>query len=117
MALRKAIALTSYPDQYSLGNTRSLLPDSNTGWVRIQVPWYWLQPTSSTSDPGRLAALRRLDIILATGRDDRMRSESQALSATLWEKGIGNALRLWDGWSHDWPYWEQMMRLYVGGHD
>lgn len=69
------------------------------------------------SDPGRLAALRRLDIILATGRDDRMRSESQALSATLWEKGIGNALRLWDGWSHDWPYWEQMMRLYVGGHD
>ena len=32
-------------------------------------------------------------------------------------KGIGNALRLWDGWAHDWPWWHQMIRLYMGGHD
>ncbi|MBX7212377.1 MAG: hypothetical protein K1X39_00050 [Thermoflexales bacterium] len=69
------------------------------------------------NDPARLAALRRMDIIIATGRDDRMRSDSEALSASLWSKGIGNALRLWDGWSHDWPYWERMLRLYIGGHD
>ena len=31
--------------------------------------------------------------------------------------GIGNALRIWDGWAHDWPYWERMIRLYIGGHD
>ncbi|NIW45829.1 MAG: hypothetical protein GWN30_14090, partial [Gammaproteobacteria bacterium] len=23
----------------------------------------------------------------------------------------------WDGWSHDWPYWERMLRHYIGGHD
>jgi esterase/lipase superfamily enzyme len=64
-----------------------------------------------------LAALRRQDIILAVGRDDGLRGQNEALSAALWAKGIGNALRLWDGWSHDWPYWQKMMRLYVGGHD
>ncbi len=68
-------------------------------------------------DGARLNALRRMDIIIATGRDDRLRDESEQLSRVLWNKGIGNALRLWDGWSHDWPYWQKMMQTYVGGHD
>ena len=39
------------------------------------------------------------------------------LSHVLWEKGIGNALRIWDGFAHDWPVWHQMVRTYIGGHD
>jgi esterase/lipase superfamily enzyme len=69
------------------------------------------------NDWGRLDALRRMDIIIATGKDDSLREESERMSSVLWGKGIGNALRLWDGWSHDWPYWQRMMGLYVGGHD
>lgn len=68
-------------------------------------------------DAWRLNALRHMDIVLAVGRDDRLKNSSERLSAALWGKGIGNALRLWDGWSHDWPYWKQMIRLYIGGHD
>lgn len=68
-------------------------------------------------DWGRLAALRRMDIILATGADDPMRSGSEELSGILWRKDIGNALRIWDGWAHDWPWWRQMIVHYVGGHD
>jgi len=68
-------------------------------------------------DPARLEAFRRQDIIFAIGRDDPARANNEELSATLWEKGIGNALRVWDGWAHDWPYWEKMVRLYIGGHD
>jgi len=68
-------------------------------------------------DPHRLALLRGQDIILAIGRDDRFRGQNEYLSGLLWNKGIGNALRLWDGWSHDWPYWMQMIRQYIGGHD
>jgi len=68
-------------------------------------------------DPARLDALKHLDIILCTGRDDRTRANNEYLSGLLWSKGIWHALRLWDGWSHDWPYWQQMIRLYVGGHD
>ena len=69
------------------------------------------------SDPARLAALRQMDIIIATGKDDSLHGESERLSAILWQKGICNALRLWDGWSHDWPYWQRMVQAYVGGHD
>jgi esterase/lipase superfamily enzyme len=39
------------------------------------------------------------------------------LSGALWGKGIGNALREWDGWAHDWPFWQEMIQLYIGGHD
>lgn len=68
-------------------------------------------------DPARLAAFRKQDIIFAIGRDDPSCDNNRALSGLLWEKGIGNALRIWDGWAHDWPWWERMVRLYVGGHD
>ena len=65
--------------------------------------------------PNRLDALRRLDIIIAIGRDDPSRPNNEALSTTLWSKEIWHALRLWEGWAHDWPWWQQMIRLYVGG--
>jgi esterase/lipase superfamily enzyme len=68
-------------------------------------------------DPARLAALRRQDIILAVGRDDPLRPSNEHLSGLLWSKGVGNALRVWDGFAHDWPVWARMLRLYVGGHD
>ena len=47
----------------------------------------------------------------------KLRAGNERLSTLLWSKGIGNALRLWDGWSHDWPYWEKMIHLYLSGHD
>ena len=69
------------------------------------------------ADHDRLEAMRRIDIIMAIGRDDPSRANNEAFSAMLWSKGVGNALRIWDGWAHDWPYWEKMIRMYVGGHD
>jgi esterase/lipase superfamily enzyme len=69
------------------------------------------------SDPERLGAMQRLDIIMAIGRDDPMRGNNDYFSGRLWSKGIGNALRIWDGWAHDWPYWQKMLPTYIGGHD
>lgn len=68
-------------------------------------------------DATRLEAFRRQDIIFAVGRDDPAYPNNEEFSAVLWDKGIGNALRIWDGWAHDWPYWERMIQLYIGGHD
>jgi esterase/lipase superfamily enzyme len=65
----------------------------------------------------RLALLQRQDIIMATGRQDALMPSARDLSAKLWAKGIGNALRDWDGWSHDWQFWEKMVSLYINGHD
>jgi esterase/lipase superfamily enzyme len=63
----------------------------------------------------RLSAMQRMDIILAIGRDDPMRGNSEYFSERLWSKGIWNALRIWDGWAHDWPYWRTMIGTYVAG--
>jgi esterase/lipase superfamily enzyme len=69
------------------------------------------------SDPGRLEALRHVDIILATGRDDPSCYNNEELSSILWSKNIWHAFRIWDGWAHDWPWWKQMISLYINGHD
>lgn len=68
-------------------------------------------------DPERLAALRRQDIILAVGRTDQASASNEQLSGLLWSKDIWHALRMWDGWAHDWQYWQRMIQLYIGGHD
>ena len=68
-------------------------------------------------DPTRLKALQHMDIILAIGKDDSSCANNEVFSGILWEKHIGHALRLWDGWAHDWPWWKQMIRMYIGGHD
>jgi len=81
---------------------------------------YFNNPVSFVAnehDPFRLQAMRSTDYILVVGRDDSLRGSSEQLSTLLWDKGIGNALRLWDGWSHDWLYWQQMLTMYIGGHD
>jgi esterase/lipase superfamily enzyme len=68
-------------------------------------------------ESGRLAALRRLEIILAIGRDDPLLAGNQELSRLLWSKNVWHALRIWDGFAHDWPIWARMLPLYIGGHD
>ena len=68
-------------------------------------------------DADRLAALRRVDIIMAIGRDDPMRPANEEFSRRLHAMGIWHALRIWDGWAHDWPWWTRMLRTYLGGHD
>jgi esterase/lipase superfamily enzyme len=69
------------------------------------------------NDHEHLEALRRMDIVLAIGRTDPHYEDNVHMSNALWQKNIWHAFRIWDGWAHDWPYWRQMIRLYIGGHD
>jgi esterase/lipase superfamily enzyme len=64
-----------------------------------------------------LHELRRLEIIMAIGREDGAAQTNGDLSDALWSKNIWHAMRWWDGWSHDWPFWQQMITTYIGGHD
>jgi esterase/lipase superfamily enzyme len=113
--------LLKYPDVvkrcYGLSGVYDMKPFMN-GWYDDNL--YFNNPVEylpNEHDGRRLEALQRMDIVLATGRDDPNRGSSENLSTILWNKGIGNALRLWDGWAHDWPWWRDMIRLYIGGHD
>jgi esterase/lipase superfamily enzyme len=67
-------------------------------------------------EESRLHLLRSLDITIAVGQDDPNIDNNRWFSSVLWSKGVWHALRVWDGWSHDWPYWRKMIRLYIGGH-
>ncbi|AWM38323.1 Putative esterase [Gemmata obscuriglobus] len=68
-------------------------------------------------DGWRLDRLRSQNIILAVGNGDRLVHQNRELSGKLWGKGIGNALREWDGFAHDWPVWSDMIQKYIGGND
>lgn len=72
---------------------------------------------ANESDPHRLHHLRNQDVILAVGNGDKLLHQNRELSGKLWAKGIGNALREWDGFAHDWPVWYKMVNMYAGGHD
>jgi esterase/lipase superfamily enzyme len=72
---------------------------------------------SNEHEPSRLDALRHLNIILAIGRDDGLLASNRHLSEALWSKDIWHALRIWDGFAHDWPVWQKMVQLYISGHD
>lgn len=81
---------------------------------------YWNNPLQyvwNIHDPAWLSQLYQLDIIMVAGKEDRLIQSSRDMSAALWSRGIGNALREWNGWYHDWPFWTQMMHMYIGGHD
>ncbi len=96
---------------YNIRNFTSGYFDDN---VYFNNPCDFIQ---NEQDPARLEALRHIDIILAIGRDDPSYANNEYFSGVLWRKNIWHALRIWDGWVHDWPWWKQMIRMYIGGHD
>ncbi|HET9066985.1 MAG TPA: alpha/beta hydrolase-fold protein [Gemmatimonadales bacterium] len=112
---------TRYPELVKRALVMSGLVDIRrlTGGWSDEVIYFYnpIEFLSQEHDPERIHALQGLDIVLAVGRDDPLRAQNEALSSLLWQRGIGNALRLWDGWAHDWPWWRDMLRLYISGHD
>ncbi|MBS1664409.1 MAG: esterase family protein [Bacteroidetes bacterium] len=65
------------------------------------------------NDPKLIKQLKALEIIFVVGEKDVFLENNRALSNALWEKGIWNALHLWDGESHKAKYWRHMVQLYL----
>jgi esterase/lipase superfamily enzyme len=63
----------------------------------------------------QLSKIRKLDISMAIGRDDPAAHTNSQLSEVFWQKGVWHAMHWWDGWAHDWPWWQRMIQLYIGG--
>lgn len=77
---------------------------------------YFVNPLAflpNLRDERYLEPLRATEIVIATGRDDANVDESRRLAATLQDKGVPASLNLWDGWAHDWPYWKEMVDVYL----
>jgi esterase/lipase superfamily enzyme len=68
------------------------------------------------TDEAYLAPLRaQHPKVIATGEQDPNVEDSKKLAGLLRERGVQVGLEIWPGWAHDWPYWKDMMRKYVGG--
>ena len=110
-----------YPDQVNrilsmsgLTDIKPFLSGYHSETVYRQNPVDFI---AGEHDAGRLDRLRAQDVILAVGNGDRLVHQNRELSGKLWDKGVGNALREWDGFSHYWHVWHDMVQRYVGGHD
>lgn len=68
-------------------------------------------------DSHQLEMIRRLDMIIVIGAEDPNFENNREFSQSLWDKDIWHAFRVWDGWAHDWPWWQKMILRYIGGHD
>jgi esterase/lipase superfamily enzyme len=97
-----------------LYNIKELTRGYSDANVYAHDPSHYMQ---HEGDPGWLEAVRRMDIILALGRDDPHFEDNAHLSRVLWSRNIWHAFRPWEGWAHDWPWWHRMIRTYIGGSD
>lgn len=64
-------------------------------------------------DESFLQPLRDMEIVIVTGSTDPHVDEARQLSTVLWEKRVANSLDIWDGWMHDWPYWQAMVTKHL----
>jgi len=64
-------------------------------------------------DESVLQSLRAMDISIVTGSTDPHVEEARQLSTVLWNRRVPNVLDVWDGWMHDWPYWQAMLTKHL----
>lgn len=77
---------------------------------------YFVNPLAflpGLTDDRVIAPLRGAEIILATGDEDANAQDSRQLAGLLQQKRIPAALHMWRGWAHDWPYWKEMVDLFL----
>ena len=85
-------------------------------WLDDSSDGYFLDPLAflpGLSEERFLAPLRETEIIIATGELDPNVEESKRLAALLQEKGVPADLHLWEGWAHDWPFWKEMVDVFL----
>lgn len=67
------------------------------------------------SDPWYLDQYRRNWYVLATGEHDFCWADNERLAKVMREKQMNHRLDVWgDGTGHDWPWWTNMARAYLG---
>ena len=64
-------------------------------------------------DKELISQLKNMEIVFVVGEKDVFLDNNKFLSEALWQKGIWNALHIWDGESHKARYWRHMVQLYL----
>jgi esterase/lipase superfamily enzyme len=93
-----------------IGRYRPLFDGYYDEAIYFNTPCHYLP---QLEDATQLAALRRLEIVLGVGEADFFLENNQRLSTILWEKGVWNALRIWEGEAHCAAHWREVVALYL----
>jgi esterase/lipase superfamily enzyme len=107
----KVVALSG---RYDLTEAVGSFPSLFDGYYDEQI--YFHTPSHfvpNLHDPQVIEQMRRLEIILVCGEHDCFAENNRRLSQALWDKGIWNALHVWQGEAHRARYWREMVRMYL----
>lgn len=108
---RKVVAFSGrYDPTHEVESFRNLLDGYYDENVYFHAPTHYLP---GLHDHGRLEAMRRMEIILAIGREDPFLGNNHHLSSILHSKGIHHQIHEWDGRAHRGRAWRQMVPLYI----
>ena len=106
--------LAAFSGRYDLTinveNFRDLFDGYYSEDIYFHTPTHFLP---NLTCPDRLYHLRRMDIILALGRDDPFRENTEHLSSILHAKNIPHQMHYWDQRAHSGHYWRKMARIYL----
>lgn len=68
-------------------------------------------------DERQVEKIRTIDMIFTIGNEDPAFHENEGFSHSLWGRGVWHAMRVWNGYAHDWPYWHTQILQHIGGAD
>jgi esterase/lipase superfamily enzyme len=107
----KVLALSGrYDLTKTIGSFRDLFDGYYDENIYFNMPCHFVP---NLSDNGTLELLRRMDIVLVIGEQDQFYETNRHLSHALWEKGVWNALHVWQGEAHKPYHWRKMASLYL----
>ena len=63
-------------------------------------------------DPWFLARIRSSYYVLVVGNEDQLFDQNVKLAHEFGVKGVPHVLDVWQGFGHDWPWWQEMAQKF-----
>jgi esterase/lipase superfamily enzyme len=107
----KAVGMSG---RYDLSRQYDYYPDLFNGHWDENI--YFNSPSQyfpNLQDHEILELMKRMEIILAVGKEDPFYECNRHLSQSLWHKDVWNALYVWEGEAHKAKYWRQMVQQFL----
>jgi esterase/lipase superfamily enzyme len=100
--------------RYDLTIKTDNFPDLFDGYHDLNI--YYNMPTqfmANLTDPHIIGLIKKIQIVLAIGKEDPFLPNNQQLHQTLLKKGIPNTLHIWEGEAHRPRFWQQMVKYFL----
>jgi esterase/lipase superfamily enzyme len=100
--------------RYDLTLKANSFPDLFDGYKDENI--YFNMPSQfipNLTDENIIAQLKKIQIVLAVGKEDPFLPNNEFLHNTLLKKGIPNTLHIWEGEAHRPRFWQQMVQYFL----